>query len=85
MKAENMVEDGDFQNAILVYKELLKSDENNANINFKIGFCYLNTVTEKTKSIRYLEKSIINISDEYQAESYQEKHAPLEAYFYLAQ
>ncbi len=85
MKAENMVEDGDFQNAILLYKELLKSDDSNANINFKIGFCYLNTVTEKTKSIRYLEKSITNISNDYQAESYKEKQAPLEAYFYLAQ
>lgn len=84
MQAENMIENADFQNAILIYKELLKTDDN-ANLNFKIGFCYLNTVTEKTKSIRYLEKSVSNISTDYDAESYQEKHAPLEAYFYLAQ
>ena len=83
--AETMIEYGDFQSAIKVYNELLTVDSGNANINFKIGFCYLNTSLEKNKAIYFLEKALDNISEEYNSENTKGKSAPLETYFFLAQ
>ena len=51
--AENLLEKGDFQQALLLYQDLLKMDPENANLNFKAGFCYLNSAMEKTQSIEY--------------------------------
>jgi tetratricopeptide (TPR) repeat protein len=82
--AENLLEKGDFQSALISYKELLQMDPNNANINFKTGFCYLNTVLEKTSSISYLQKAIKNVNLKAQPELYYEDAAPIEAYLYLA-
>ena len=61
-KAEKLLEDGDFQEALLLYKKLLKDQPDNANVNFKTGFCYLNTVLEKKEAISYLEKAILTRS-----------------------
>lgn len=81
--AEIYVDNGNFQKALRLYKELLSNDEDNANLNFKIGFCYLNIVAEKLESISYLEKAIKNVSDDYAPESFKEKNAPVEALFFL--
>ncbi len=82
--AESLLEKGDFQQALLDYQDLLKMDPDNANLNFKAGFCYLNTVMEKTQSITYLQKAIKNVSVNAQPENYQETAAPIETYLYLA-
>lgn len=82
--AENLLEKGDFSAALLVYKELLQMDPENANLNFKAGFCYMNTVLEKSKSIPYFEKSIKNVNLKAQPEFYYETSAPIESYLYLA-
>ncbi|MES2130718.1 MAG: tetratricopeptide repeat protein [Bacteroidota bacterium] len=44
-----------FLMALPIYKELLKSDKNNADINFKTGLCYLNTNINKAEAIKYFE------------------------------
>ena len=82
--AENLLEKGDFLSALTIYKELLQIDPENANINFKAGFCYSNTVLEKTKAIPYLEKAIKNVTLTSLPDNYEEKAAPVEAYLYLA-
>jgi len=84
-KAEKLLEDGDFQEALLLYKKLLKDQPDNANVNFKTGFCYLNTVLEKKEAISYLEKAIKNMSDDAQADLPNELRAPTDALVYLAQ
>ena len=83
--AEGLVEKGSFPEAILIYQDLLKMDPENNNINFKLGFCYLNTVLEKSKSIDYLRKATKEVFMDAQPENHLEKAAPIEAYLYLAQ
>lgn len=81
--ADAYIDDGNFQKAIEIYKELLQNVPDNSNLNFKIGYCYLHTAQEKTEAIQYLNKAVKNISKEYNTNSYKETKAPLEAYFYL--
>lgn len=47
-----------FSSALPLYRDLLKFDSSNANLNFKIGICYFNSRSQKTKSVYYLEKAI---------------------------
>jgi len=82
--AENLLEKGDFQQALLLYQDLLKMDPENANLNFKAGFCYLNSAMEKTQSIEYLQKAVKDVNLRAEPENFQEKSAPIEAYLYLA-
>lgn len=57
--------------------------ENNANINYHIGVCYLNIPGQKFKSIPYLEKATLNASLKYRESTLNEVYAPLDAYLYL--
>src|ERR1700741_1087910 len=41
--------------ALPIYKELLKQDKENKDIQYKIAECYLNTHINKTEAIKYLE------------------------------
>ena len=42
--------------ALPIYKKLLIGDSANANLNYKVGLCYINSYNEKTKAIPFLEK-----------------------------
>ncbi|MBS1638228.1 MAG: PD40 domain-containing protein [Bacteroidetes bacterium] len=41
--------------ALPIYKEILKNDKNNKDLQFKIAQCYLNTYFNKPEAIKYLE------------------------------
>lgn len=84
LKAERLIEKGDFPSALVVYKELLTEEPDNANLNFKIGFCYLNTVLEKDKAIKYLEKAVTDIEKDSDTDNPEELAAPVEAWYFLA-
>jgi tetratricopeptide (TPR) repeat protein len=60
-------------------------DSVNANINYKIGFCYLKTITEKTKALPYLEKAVTNTTKRYNDIDAIEKAAPVTAFMYYGQ
>lgn len=62
----------------------LDSINGNANLKFKIGFCYLNAATYKTKSIPYFEAAIKDIAKKYEEGEINEKKAPLSTSYYLA-
>ncbi len=47
-----------FSSALPLYQDLLKFNSSNANLNFKIGICYFNSRSQKTKSVYYFEKAI---------------------------
>ncbi len=44
-----------FLMALSVYKEVLKADKNNVELNYKIGQCYLNTNINKAEAVKYFE------------------------------
>ena len=56
--AEKFLDNRNFAKAALIYKELLTESSRNADLNFKLGLCYLNIASEKDKSVALLEKAI---------------------------
>ncbi|MFA9371355.1 MAG: hypothetical protein ACERIH_06555 [Labilibaculum antarcticum] len=56
--AEKFLSNRNYAKAALIYKELLNESSRNADLNFKLGLCYLNIVSEKEKSVGLLEKAI---------------------------
>jgi outer membrane protein OmpA-like peptidoglycan-associated protein len=55
--AEAFIENENFTQAIGFYKRFLQQDPENPTLNFKMGFCLLNTPDGKEASIPYLQKS----------------------------
>ena len=66
------------------YQKLLtRGHANNANVNYRIGICYLNIPGEKEKSIPYLEKAVQNVTDKYKEGVWKETQAHQDAWLYL--
>ncbi len=63
-----------------VYK---RGYQNNANINYRIGICYLNIPGQKDKSIPYFELAKQSVSLKYKDGNLKEKNAPIDVYLYL--
>ncbi|UCG28568.1 MAG: PD40 domain-containing protein [Bacteroidales bacterium] len=83
LQAESHFIYGEYELANPLYIGLLDLNSENANIQYKIGECYLNIPFEKTKAISYLEAAIKNSDYNSKPESFRETKAPLEAYFSL--
>ena len=71
------------------YPQALKSflqayaiDSTNANINYKIGYCYIKTEATKGKAAKYLEKAVKSTTKFYDEDAKDEKIAPVNAYYY---
>ncbi len=85
-KAEEYFANENYTAALPLYIKLDSIDKGtNANTKFKIGFCYLNAPTYKTKSIPYFEDAIKKITSSYAMGDIKETKAPLSTYYYLAQ
>jgi hypothetical protein len=82
--AEYHLQYANYAEALPIYVELANADANNANVNYKAGFCYLNMPGQKAKAIPYLEKAATNTSRAYEEFSASEKRAPEIAIFDLA-
>ena len=74
----------EFEEAAFLYKDLLNSDPDNANLQFLVGAAYLSVPGKKKLSIPYLEKAVQHISPSYREGSYKERNAPKECLFALA-
>jgi tetratricopeptide (TPR) repeat protein len=70
--------------ALTNFKNAYQIDSSNANINYNVGFCYLNSSTQKVKAESYLEKAVKNISKTYKEDDASEKSAPSIARYYYA-
>ncbi|MFW5852391.1 MAG: hypothetical protein ACOCWB_09210, partial [Bacteroidota bacterium] len=74
----------EYDKALPIFKEILEKDPDNANINFKTGRCYQLMPFEAGRSIKYLEKAVLDISEDYVVGSYKERSAPVSALYHLA-
>ena len=83
-EAEQYLLDENYSRALPLYLKLDDMKKGNADINFKIGFCYLNSPTYKTKSIPYLEEAIKNTTIDYSESKINVESAPISAFYYLA-
>lgn len=73
----------DYKEALPLYLKLYDQNRLNANINYRIGLCYLNIPGLKEKSIQFLEEAVKKTSPKYQEGSYKEQNAPTNSVFYL--
>lgn len=71
--------------ALAFFKEAYKVDSGNANINYKMGVCYLNTASDKQEALRFLRVASEGIARNYDPYETAEKKAPENTYYYLAQ
>src|ERR1044072_7959581 len=69
--------------ALKYFLDAYKIDSTNANINYKVGFCYLQSANEKNKALPYLERAIKDVSHNYTDMEPREKKAPENAYYLL--
>jgi len=82
--AEFFITEEEYLDALYDYQELFNNGFNeNANINYRIGICYLNIPGQKDKSIPYLLKAIENTKTNNRESEFKEEKAPLDAYLYL--
>ncbi len=74
----------DYGEALSAFKKVYNAGyENNSNINYLIGSCYLRLSGEKKEAIPYLEKAITNVSENYNEGSFKQESAPYDAYLLL--
>jgi tetratricopeptide (TPR) repeat protein len=75
----------EYEDALVFYLKILKEDSLHANFNFKVGECYLNIPGKEFLAVKYFERAIKNVvpKKEYDKRSFDERNAPLHAYFYL--
>ncbi len=75
----------DYKEALYFYKQLVLTNKEHANFNFKAGECLLNIPGQEHLAVPYLEIAIKNTvpKKEYNKRSFSEKNAPLHAWFFL--
>jgi len=83
-KAEEHIDLEQYTEAANIFTELLKTNPDNGNLNFKLGFCLMNSSIENKNAIKYLQKALKSVSLEYNYDDYKETKSPTETYFYLA-
>ncbi|RLD69022.1 MAG: peptidoglycan-associated lipoprotein, partial [Bacteroidetes bacterium] len=77
-RIDELIEEGNFDEAIQIGTSLLSDDPNIPELNFKVGYSYLNTALRKAKSIPYLEKTVELLN-----EKESKTNLTFEAKFYL--
>ncbi|MEI6020286.1 MAG: hypothetical protein WCR21_04095, partial [Bacteroidota bacterium] len=80
-----LILENNFQKARENFKKAYELDSTNANIQYILGFCYLQTDIHKAMAERYLAKSISDVTKNYKIDDYKEKHAAPIAYYYYGQ
>jgi hypothetical protein len=74
---------GNYKQALSSFQEAYKVDSSSANINYKIGMCYIGMPGARVLAIPYLLKATKNISKQYDPNSDVQISAPPVAYYYL--
>ena len=85
LQGNQLIEEQNWLMALAFFQEAYKVDSTNANINYKMGVCYLHTPSEKQKSLYYLRIAARGISRNYDPYDTHIKKAPENTFFYLAQ
>lgn len=74
----------EYADALYDYMELYNNGfKENANINYKMGICYLNIPGQKDKAIGHLLEATKSVSKKYSESKFKQKTAPLDAYLFL--
>jgi len=77
-KIDEFINEGNFEDALKLSTALLEKEPDNPILNFKVGYCYLNTTIQKSQSTSYLQKSV-----EVFKQTNSQNTLAIEALFYL--
>ncbi|MBN1158716.1 MAG: OmpA family protein [Bacteroidales bacterium] len=73
-----------YTDALYEYLELYSNGyQNVANINYRIGICYLNIPGQKERSIPHLLEAVKDVSSKYRESSFRQESAPTDAWLFL--
>jgi cell division septation protein DedD len=82
-EAQYMLEEKDYENAIDIYRRMLKEVPEHSFAKYKIGLLYLLTDDQKDMAIGYLEEASQNIALDFNAKSLREIRTPIDVLLYL--
>lgn len=83
-KSEETLKEKKYDQALAMWLELYNSDSSNANLAYKVGYCYTQSIGRKERAVPYLEKAVKNVSVDYKESDAAERRAPLQSWKYLA-
>ena len=83
IEAESHLLYGEYEKANEIFMVLNQMMPENANIQYKIGNCYLHIPNEKTKAIPFLQSATTNAEYGAKTTRFNETRAPLDTYFSL--
>lgn len=75
--------EGNFHQAGMIAEALLEIDSMNANYNYRMGIALINSSSDFTKSVKFLERASKNTSKNYDVFSVKETAAPIDVLFHL--
>ncbi|CAG5084612.1 hypothetical protein [Parvicella tangerina] len=82
--ANLLMEDQLYTYAADVLESLVEEQPDNANVNYKLGYCLLHISNRRAEALPYLKKAEKGISKKYNPFSPMETASPFETHFYLA-
>ncbi|MEZ4722246.1 MAG: hypothetical protein R2813_10265 [Flavobacteriales bacterium] len=82
-EANLLTEDGYFGLSIPIWISLLTEQPDNANLNYKLGRCYLDLGMERDRALPFLKNAAKDVRKIYDPFASDFKGAPVETYFYL--
>ncbi len=83
-EADAYIEDKNWSDAVKHFQQIYEAQPENGNVQFKLGYCYLN-MNQPKKAIQYLKEAVSRIDPKETEDNYNIVSAPLETYFYLGQ
>ena len=78
-------DEGEYAEAAYLYRKILQSEPDNANVKFLLGMCYNQLLGQEHEGIPYFEEAVQDIDLKYKARRFTETQAPHHAWFYLAE
>jgi|GEM_PF-134233 len=82
-KADALIFNGAFAEALPLLEELHATDTSIANVNFLLGICHLNGTKNYLQAIRFFENASRDVSKDYTEVNWKERKAPGLTYLYL--
>jgi tetratricopeptide (TPR) repeat protein len=85
LEAEYFFMKGDYSDALIYYLQLYEKLQNNSNLAYRIGVCYLNIPGKKNLSVDFLESASKNISAKHKEGTIAQAEAPYDVLYNLAE
>ena len=83
--ANSLMEDNFYEFALEIWMELVNDNPQNANLNYKTGYCLLKSSSNKKEALKYLNIAKNNIKEKYFPLNHALQTAPIETYYFLGQ